>query len=69
MYMSNDRLFKGFRLSATTRAALEELTERYQNEAPEFLNVSQRLVIEALISHARRNDLSFSELFGVLEEK
>ena len=70
MLMSkDDRVFRGFRLRVDTRRKLAELTERYKGEAPPFVKISQRAVIEILISYAARSNLELSELLGVLEEK
>lgn len=70
MLMTGDnRTFRGFRLHNDTRKKLADLAERYKAEAPAHVKVSQRVVIEVLIDYATRNQLSFSELLGLLQEK
>lgn len=70
MLMTDDnRTFRGFRLRDDTRKKLADLADRYKAEAPAHVKVSQRVVIEVLIDYAARNDLSFSDLLGILEAK
>lgn len=44
-------------------AALDQLVDRYKPDAPIYMSLSQRMVLEALIDHAVRTELPFSELF------
>lgn len=47
---------------------LAALTERYRVDAPDYIQMSDRAVIEALIHYADREELSFAELFLVPQE-
>ena len=63
------RVSQAFAFSEAAVKTLDDLVERYKVEAPGFLPLSRRLILEALIEHAARTGLPLSELFGVLEEK
>jgi len=56
----------GWSYSPDTIEKVKALTARYRDEAPKLLELSERLLIEALVDHAHRENLSFSEVFGVL---
>lgn len=47
---------------------LAALTERFRVDAPSYIQMSDRAVIEALIHYADREDISFAELFHVPQE-
>lgn len=58
------RVGRGFRFSESAMETLDALVERYKGEAPSFVAVSQRMVIEALIEYAVRNELPLSALLS-----
>lgn len=68
MDKNNGRVQRGFRLRADTLETLQELVDDYAGEAPAFVRVSRRVVVEALIAYAARKRLPFEELFAVLKE-
>ena len=62
------RILRGFNYSEATMDVLRRLSERYKVEAPSYITLSDRQIIEALIHHAFREQLSFSEVFGITAE-
>lgn len=44
---------------------LGALSERFKVDAPSYISITDRSIIEALIYYADREQLSFEELFGV----
>lgn len=58
------RIQTGWCYSQATMATVALLVARYGEEAPSYLDLSGRLLIEALVEHADRKNLSFSEIFG-----
>lgn len=67
--MDEKRVSRGYAYSEAAMKTLDSLVVRYKAEAPPFLSLSRRMIIEALIEHAARTGLPFSELFGALQEK
>ena len=47
---------------------LAGLAEQYRNDAPPYVQLSDRAIIEALIHYAEREQLPFAALFQVPEE-
>ena len=62
--LGEKRVNRGYAFSEEAMEALGTLVERYRTEAPLYLSISRRMVIEALIDYAMRNELEFSALFG-----
>ena len=56
------RISCGFRFSQEAIDSLSSLVTRYNEQAPGYISLSQRAVLEALIDYAIRTELSFSEL-------
>jgi len=59
----------GYRFSDETRQALDDIVARLKDEAPAYMEVTQRMVLEALVHKACRDASTYSDLFGVLQEK
>ncbi len=47
---------------------LADLGERYQKDALPYMRMSDRMILEALVHYAAREDLSFADLFQVPQE-
>lgn len=62
------RVPRGFRFSEEAMTALDQLVKNYEADAPSYIALSQRVVIEALVDYATRTQLPFSTLFGVSVE-
>ncbi len=58
------RVPRGFRFSEEAMTALDQLVKKYEADAPSYITLSQRVVIEALVDYATRTELPFSTLFG-----
>jgi hypothetical protein len=62
------RTLRGFNYSEASMDVLRRLSEKYRVEAPSYITLSDRQIIEALIHHADREELSFSQVFGITAE-
>ena len=63
---NSDRpLPKTINFAASSVEVLAALNERYRHEAPAYMRMSDRMILEALIHYADREDLPFEVLFGV----
>lgn len=58
-------VLKGFRYNESTVEVLASLTNQFKAVAPPYMQISQRVIIEALVHYAVRENLSFAELFQV----
>ena len=56
---------KTINFAASSVAVLAELSEKYRHDAPAYMRMSDRMILEALIHYADREDLGFEVLFGV----
>ena len=65
---ASKRILKSLNYSEATIDVLRRLADRYRGEAPPYVQISDRAIIEALIHYAEREELSFSTLFGVSVE-
>ncbi len=63
--VEHPRVNTGWCYSQATIDTVNTLLQRYQQEAPSYLDLSGRLLLEALVEYADRENLSFSEIFGV----
>lgn len=64
--LDNPRVNPGWSYSPQTIEMLNDLVARYKAEAPSFFSLSPPLVVEAILQHAHREELSFHEAFGVI---
>lgn len=60
---------KTFYFNGDTLGILAGLSEKFRREAPSYISVTDRAVIEALLEYAFREELTFEELFRVASQK
>ena len=66
--MDSPRVKTGWSYNPETIEMLNELVDTYKSEAPSYFDLSPRLVVEAILQHAHRENLSFADLFQVPQE-